>query len=216
MGTQGYLPPELINRETRDEYQHLPSRDWWGLGCVAFEMFTGHRLLNYDDSSLVIVALTQKEEQDDIEKELKNHPAQPLVKALLERDPEKGVSSAKDIIRIKKIIEIPITPVVSKAEKAVEIITNPAFNSEKIKEIRTLSGHSSSVTSVMFSPDGRMIASGSWDHTIKIWSVSDGCEIGTLRGHSDYIHSVAFSSDGATLASGSDDRTVKPWRIEYK
>lgn len=75
-------------------------------------------------------------------------------------------------------------------------------------------GHSWSVKSVAFSPDGRTLASGSHDHTIKIWDVQSGSEIRTLLGHSDDVFSVSFSPDRKTLASGSADQTIKLWNVE--
>src|SRR2546428_3577989 len=69
--------------------------------------------------------------------------------------------------------------------------------------------HSDWVLSVAFSPDGKTLASGSGDNTVKLWEVSTGTELRTLKGHSYGVVSVAFSPDGKTLASGSRDHTVK-------
>ena len=55
------------------------------------------------------------------------------------------------------------------------------------ERIKTLTGHSSSVTSVVFSSDGEYLASGSWDNTIGVWRVSSGKRIKTLKGHSDSV-----------------------------
>jgi WD40 repeat protein/serine/threonine protein kinase len=79
--------------------------------------------------------------------------------------------------------------------------------------VRTLTGHTNGVWSVSFSPDGRLLASGSADNTIKLWRVADGALVRTLTGHTDWVRSVSFSPDGSLLASGSRDNTIKLWRV---
>jgi WD40 repeat protein len=73
--------------------------------------------------------------------------------------------------------------------------------------------HTDGVSSVAFSPDGSLLASGSRDRTIKLWRVADGSLVRTITGHTGEVNSVAFSPDGSLLASGSEDRTVKLWRV---
>ncbi len=77
----------------------------------------------------------------------------------------------------------------------------------------TLTGHSDWVKSVALNPDGKTLASGSCDRTIKIWDLSSGQLLRTLIGHSYSVKSIALSPDGKTLASGSCDRTIKIWDL---
>jgi hypothetical protein len=64
---------------------------------------------------------------------------------------------------------------------------------------------------VCFSPNDTRLASGSMDHTLKVWDANGGQEILSLRGHTSQVYSVAFNPDGTFLASGSGDGTVKVW-----
>ena len=66
----------------------------------------------------------------------------------------------------------------------------------------TLRGHSV-VNSISFSPDGRTLASGSYDGSIRLWDGVTGVHLRTLTGHRGSVNSVSFSPDGRTLAGGS-------------
>ncbi|KAH0559460.1 hypothetical protein GP486_004022, partial [Trichoglossum hirsutum] len=77
--------------------------------------------------------------------------------------------------------------------------------------LQALEGHSREVEAVIFSPDGQLLASASWDNTVVLWDPVTGASRGTLKGHSDGVTAVAFSPDGYLLASASLDNTVLLW-----
>ena len=70
-------------------------------------------------------------------------------------------------------------------------------------------------TSVSFSPDGTLLASGTLDGTVELWDVATKQNIATLQGHTYWVWSVAFSPDGTTLASGAldEEATIKLWNV---
>jgi len=83
-----------------------------------------------------------------------------------------------------------------------------------LPQVATLEGHHDAIISVAFSPDGKRLATGSLDNTVRIWDLELGKELVILVGHTDAISSVAFSPSGKRLASGSFDKTAKIWDLE--
>jgi WD40 repeat protein len=82
------------------------------------------------------------------------------------------------------------------------------------RSVVRLSPHGA-VASADVSPDGRLVVTGSWDHSAKIWDAATGQAIRKLDGgHAGYINSVEFSADGRELLTASDDGTARLWSIE--
>jgi len=80
---------------------------------------------------------------------------------------------------------------------------------ENGREVWQLKGHTETVHAIAFSPDGKRLASGSADSTIKLWDMNSGQEILRLNGHTQEVSSLAFSPDGRRLFSASLDHTVR-------
>jgi RNA polymerase sigma factor (sigma-70 family) len=77
--------------------------------------------------------------------------------------------------------------------------------------LRTFEGHQGSVGGVAFFPDGKTLASASWDGDIRIWEVATGKQLRAMHGDHVFLRSLALSRDGKTLATGGDDHLIRLW-----
>ena len=82
------------------------------------------------------------------------------------------------------------------------------------EELVLLAGHTQNVNNVAFSSDGKILASGSADFTIRLWEVSTGTHLKTLKGHTGIVTSLCFFPDSRTLAS-ADWNSIRLWRVAY-
>jgi WD40 repeat protein len=84
----------------------------------------------------------------------------------------------------------------------------------EVEPPRRLAGHAGQVFVLAWSPDSKLLASGSIDDSVvRLWNASDGQQVRQFEGHTDWIRSVVFAPDGKTLASGSFDGTVRLWDV---
>ncbi|CAD8197609.1 unnamed protein product [Paramecium pentaurelia] len=96
------------------------------------------------------------------------------------------------------------------------LLLNCKWTDLKILELNQLHGHSDYVRSVCFSLDGKTLASGGGDCSIRLWDVKTGQQKAQLECHTSYVQSVCFSPDGNTLASGSDNGSVLLWNAKTR
>jgi small GTP-binding protein len=82
-----------------------------------------------------------------------------------------------------------------------------------VKLLHTIEGHQKRVMTVAFDPQGETLASGSYDHTVRLWHAQSGKWLRTLEGHDESVRALAFDPQGSTLASGSADHTVRLWEV---
>jgi serine/threonine protein kinase len=116
------------------------------------------------------------------------------------------------LTRRRVLIGLAATGVVAAGGGAIWWVfaTNPSFAPHLPYVYR---GHRYGVDAVAWSPDGKRIASGSYDTTVQVWDAIDGGHVYTYKGHSSDVNAVAWSPDGERIASGSGDGTVQVWDV---
>src|ERR1022692_2338045 len=92
----------------------------------------------------------------------------------------------------------------------------PALHPPGTSLLRTLEGHSGSVTGVAVTEDGKRAVSASWDHTLKVWDLETGRALLTLEGHAAKVYGVAVTPDGKWAVSASEDKTLKVWDLKSR
>ncbi|MGE0758193.1 MAG: WD40 repeat domain-containing protein, partial [Pirellulaceae bacterium] len=90
--------------------------------------------------------------------------------------------------------------------------TATVWNVASGQRLLELEGHRDILYDAEFSPDGRWIATCSYDRKVMLWDASNG-QSRTFEGHNDAVYDLAFSPDGTVLASASGDKTVKLWHV---
>jgi WD40 repeat protein len=103
----------------------------------------------------------------------------------------------------------------AKPDMGVQLLSalQPAVYGNGFTKRNELTAHHDLVTYITFNPDGKLLASASFDQTAKLWSVQ-GELLYTLEEHEGSVNGLAFSPDGQTLASASADGTVKLWNLQ--
>lgn len=206
--TDGFSSPE----QYRSGFEADPKVDQYSLAATLFFALTGEIL----DDALTRLELACKGKPTLPRKPLEITDAVwGAITRALSLDPQQRFLSVRDFwqaaceggeksLTIPRIsIKMPLKSLVSQLRHRVPLLA-PSYS---------LSGHADTVSAVTFSPNSLILASGSFDRTVRLWDFLNTKQLQVLKGHSDSVLAVVFSEDGRRLGSASADRTVRLWHL---
>jgi serine/threonine protein kinase len=219
-GTPYYMAPEQFRGKPQ------PASDQYALAIVAYEWLTGTP--PFTEGNFIQIGYQHNFEPPP---PLRNRvpitleAVEQVITQALVKDPQQRFRSIQEFADAleqasspKKSPIIRETPI---SKPAPSLIMRPRQErSPIIKQVRTnaipmgttlltYKGHTHNVRSIVWSPDGMRIASGSWDKTVQVWEAAGGQLLQTFKGHNDWVYSVAWSPNGTRIASSSRDQTVQ-------
>ncbi|GAC1579038.1 MAG: hypothetical protein NVS4B1_10040 [Ktedonobacteraceae bacterium] len=214
LGSTGYAAPEQYGKS-----QTTVRADIYGLGATLHQLITGHDPSDspFTFSPLALKATPTLAGLDTLLASMVNidinkRPATILtVKQELQRiatQHQQGqIHSAHGTL--PSIYQLPTTlpKTPAKASKGAIIPPIPPMSNM----LFACCGHSSRVTTLAWSPNGKWLASASYDKTVQVWDASNGRPLLTYKEHRDRVNALAWSPDSIYLASASDDGTARVW-----
>jgi WD40 repeat protein len=195
--TPGYAPPEQLSGNVE------PRSDVYALAATLYHLITDDSPI---DHPFVFPKLERLGELGTI-----------LGEALV-FDASQRPTALELRLRLETLVTHPSEFHAPTNPLAVQELRMPVLTAENIASIgciHVLEGHTKAVNTIVFSPSGRLIATGSDDGTVMLWRVSDGTLLGTLECEQGEVKSIDFSPDGSFLAVGLSSNVVQIWQVAH-
>lgn len=229
LGSTGYAAPEQYGKS-----QTTPQTDIYGLGATLHQLFTGDdpsdtpfqfaplqlpkqpALAGLDALVMSMVAVEVnkrpasaalvKQRLQQIATNLTMHQTNPLAYGI------PNAYQAAPPTLASNLPNLPAKPARSpKSAKPAQPQIRPQVNTVYI-----CVGHASRVTTLGWSPNGKYLASGSYDKTVQLWDTSNGSNMVTYKGHMQRVQALMWSPDSSRIASAGDDALVHIWDTSGK
>src|SRR5947209_7307751 len=215
LGSSGYAPPEQYGKS-----QTTPRADIYSLGATLHQLLTGDdpsetpfqfAPLDFKQQPLLagLDTLIMSMVSIDVNR---RPPSASAVKQELERiATQQSVYRTLPLQRVGTTLYSTVPPASAKAPKVSRGAKSVLQVRPQVNMLYAFSRHSSRVTAVAWSPDGKYLASASYDKTIQVWQAANGTHVMTCLGHFERVQALAWSPDNKCLVSGSDDGMARVW-----
>lgn len=207
VGTLPYMAPEQIQGKP------CLASDQYSLGVVVYEWLSGAQPFTGRNPQ-EIISMHLSVPPPSLHTKIPSLPltAEQVIFKALSKKPEERYASVKEFALALEQASQP-NQVLLKQDLQEDLFASPSPPAILGTIISSYSNHSDNVTAVAWSPDGKRIASASYDQTVQVRDVDTGIPITTYRGHLLGVYAVAWSPDGKRIASGSWDKTVQVWDV---